>query len=260
MPSGNGPCRFGQYHRFHRLVLDELGYPQVPVYRPRPERQHVRGIRHGGQRLRPHRLERGIVAIDLLEKKLWETRPYERQPGESRQGLPVSISGKPTKPSRDRQRPGRGASEARKTFDDVALNGHGGKPIVGDRGRDLLPRQPLLQRGHRAGDRGPGGRGLDAAHRGVAALRQLSPPSADARTSRRYSNLLQILIKDWVQKRDEHRLDAPVPRQHQEPAGARHCRRPWTWPKIPPPLLRRGGHPQHGQVPGFREARAPPAW
>ena len=34
MPGGHGPCRFGQYHRYHRLILDELGYPQVPVYAP----------------------------------------------------------------------------------------------------------------------------------------------------------------------------------------------------------------------------------
>ena len=34
MPNATGPCRFGQYHRFHRLVLDELGFPEVPVYAP----------------------------------------------------------------------------------------------------------------------------------------------------------------------------------------------------------------------------------
>jgi len=34
MPSGYGPCRFGQYHRFQRLILDELGYAQVPIYAP----------------------------------------------------------------------------------------------------------------------------------------------------------------------------------------------------------------------------------
>jgi len=31
MPSGGGPCRFGQYHRLHRLVLDEHGYGDVPI-------------------------------------------------------------------------------------------------------------------------------------------------------------------------------------------------------------------------------------
>ena len=34
MPSGNGPCRFGQYHRFHRLVLDDLGFTMSPSTRP----------------------------------------------------------------------------------------------------------------------------------------------------------------------------------------------------------------------------------
>ena len=33
MPSGNGPCRFGQYNRYHRLILDELGLPGCPCLR-----------------------------------------------------------------------------------------------------------------------------------------------------------------------------------------------------------------------------------
>ena len=34
MPSGTGPCRFGQYNMLHRLVLDELGLHDVPIYAP----------------------------------------------------------------------------------------------------------------------------------------------------------------------------------------------------------------------------------
>src|SRR5208282_5530051 len=34
MPSGSGPCRFGQYHRFHRMVLSEHGFENVPIYSP----------------------------------------------------------------------------------------------------------------------------------------------------------------------------------------------------------------------------------
>ena len=34
MPSGSGPCRFGQYHRFHRMVLSEHGFDNVPIYSP----------------------------------------------------------------------------------------------------------------------------------------------------------------------------------------------------------------------------------
>ncbi len=80
MPSGDGPCRFGQYHRFHRMVLDELGFPQVPVYAPdQSETMYQELGMVGGDYTRI--AWNGVVAIDLLEKKLRETRPYERQPG-----------------------------------------------------------------------------------------------------------------------------------------------------------------------------------
>jgi predicted CoA-substrate-specific enzyme activase len=81
MPSGTGPCRFGQYHRYHRLVLDQMGFSEVPIYAPDQseklysELQMVGGsdfVRFGWQ---------GIVAVDLLLKALHETRPYEAQSG-----------------------------------------------------------------------------------------------------------------------------------------------------------------------------------
>ncbi len=42
MPSGNGPCRFGQYNRFHRMVLDELGFENVPIYAPNQDHRLYR--------------------------------------------------------------------------------------------------------------------------------------------------------------------------------------------------------------------------
>ena len=39
MPAASGPCRFGQYNRLHRLVLDELGLPQGARPRFRPDRR-----------------------------------------------------------------------------------------------------------------------------------------------------------------------------------------------------------------------------
>jgi predicted nucleotide-binding protein (sugar kinase/HSP70/actin superfamily) len=33
MPSGTGPCRFGQYNMFQRLVMQELGYG-IPILAP----------------------------------------------------------------------------------------------------------------------------------------------------------------------------------------------------------------------------------
>jgi len=82
MPTGNGPCRFGQYHRFHRLVLDELGYADVPVYSPNQDETLYHDLGIMGSRF--DRLGWwAIVAVDLLTKKLHETRPYEQNRGET---------------------------------------------------------------------------------------------------------------------------------------------------------------------------------
>jgi predicted nucleotide-binding protein (sugar kinase/HSP70/actin superfamily) len=85
MPSGTGPCRFGQYHRFHRMVLDELGYEDVPVYAPDQSEVFYQelGMFGGSDFIRL--AWRGLVAVDLLQKALHETRPYERNPGETDQ-------------------------------------------------------------------------------------------------------------------------------------------------------------------------------
>ena len=53
MPSGNGPCRFGQYHRLHRLILDDLGYPDVPIYSPTQDEHLYRDLGHDGEELHP---------------------------------------------------------------------------------------------------------------------------------------------------------------------------------------------------------------
>jgi len=82
MASGRGPCRFGQYNRFHRLVLDELGFPQVPIFAPDQDEQLYRELGEVGKGF--SRLAwRGLVSVDLLQKRLREARPYERRLGES---------------------------------------------------------------------------------------------------------------------------------------------------------------------------------
>ena len=82
MPSGSGPCRFGQYHRFHRMVLSEHGFENVPIYAPNQDDRLYRELDIVGGRFA--RLGwRAIVATDFLVKMLHQTRPYERVPGET---------------------------------------------------------------------------------------------------------------------------------------------------------------------------------
>lgn len=80
MPSGNGPCRFGQYHRFHRMVLDELGFENVPIYAPNQDHRLYKDCNVMGGRF--SRLGwKAIVATDLLSKMLHQIRPYEKVRG-----------------------------------------------------------------------------------------------------------------------------------------------------------------------------------
>ncbi|MFH1033797.1 MAG: acyl-CoA dehydratase activase, partial [Pseudomonadota bacterium] len=81
MPGGTGPCRFGQYHRYHRLVLDELGYRDTPIYAPDQSEVLYEELNMVGGGNFTRLAWQGLVAIDLLQKALHETRPYESRAG-----------------------------------------------------------------------------------------------------------------------------------------------------------------------------------
>ncbi len=81
MPKAEGPCRFGQYQNLQRMILDELGYKEIPIFSPdsRDSYSHVLNLDDKFRRT----AWRGIVLVDLLNKLLWKTRPYESDPGET---------------------------------------------------------------------------------------------------------------------------------------------------------------------------------
>jgi predicted CoA-substrate-specific enzyme activase len=80
MPSGSGPCRFGQYNVFHRLVLDQTGCENVPIFSPAQDSQFYNELGIVGKDFAIKSWE-GIIAIELLTKCLHETRPYEKEKG-----------------------------------------------------------------------------------------------------------------------------------------------------------------------------------
>ena len=80
MPSGAGPCRFGQYNVFHRMVLDELGLRDIPIFSPNQDANFYRELGIVGKDFSSYAWE-GIVAYELLAKCLHETRPYEKESG-----------------------------------------------------------------------------------------------------------------------------------------------------------------------------------
>jgi predicted CoA-substrate-specific enzyme activase len=82
MPTGRGPCRFGQYNRYHRQVLDKLGLERVDILSPMQDESL-----HDDVKVLDKNFVlmswRGVFAVDMLQKAHWETRPYEKQKGQS---------------------------------------------------------------------------------------------------------------------------------------------------------------------------------
>ena len=82
MPSGSGPCRFGQYNKLHRLVLKKIGMSSIPVYAPNQGKPFYEDFKSLAKD--PTRLAwQGICAVDIFYKALYRIRPYEKNAGET---------------------------------------------------------------------------------------------------------------------------------------------------------------------------------
>jgi predicted nucleotide-binding protein (sugar kinase/HSP70/actin superfamily) len=129
MASGRGPCRFGQYNRFHRLILDEMGLSQVSIFAPDQDEDlynELGVIGKGFSKI----AWRGVVSVDLLQKRLREIRPYEKHPGES-EALYQSYLEKICHALRENKGTSKLLKEAGTVFNNVVLNGMERKPIIG---------------------------------------------------------------------------------------------------------------------------------
>lgn len=81
MPGADGPCRFGLYRQFHRIILDDLGYTNIPIFSPNSNDGYT-SFGLDGTAFRKV-VWKGFVFLDCLVKLLHKTRPYEIKPGES---------------------------------------------------------------------------------------------------------------------------------------------------------------------------------
>ncbi len=83
MPSGCGPCRFGQYNVFQKMLLNELGFDDIPIYCPNQNEKFYDELARTSGKNFSRLAWRGIVAVDVMEKMLRKIRPYEINKGES---------------------------------------------------------------------------------------------------------------------------------------------------------------------------------
>ena len=80
MAQGSGPCRFGQYYRLHRMILDDLGHADVPIYAPNQGPSLFDDLGPMGMKFLIAVWD-GICAVDALEARTRMIRPYEKEPG-----------------------------------------------------------------------------------------------------------------------------------------------------------------------------------
>ena len=84
MPEADGPCRFGMYNKYQRIVLDsfpELNQVRIGALSTKDgyslagviEKERVRDLRKAAYV--------SVVVADILDRLLWRVRPYEKEPG-----------------------------------------------------------------------------------------------------------------------------------------------------------------------------------
>ncbi len=80
MPDHNGPCRFGQYNRFQRVLFDRLGYEKTEIIAPSNDDSYEDISAGHGSKFRLN-CWKGFVAMDMIRKLKQERKPYEAIPG-----------------------------------------------------------------------------------------------------------------------------------------------------------------------------------
>ncbi|OGP33195.1 MAG: hypothetical protein A2X88_01445 [Deltaproteobacteria bacterium GWC2_65_14] len=89
MPASNGPCRFGQYGPYMKMVFEEMGFGDVLLISPSCEDGYSGVGDHADELLRT--AWRAMVGGDLLHKLLLRVRPYETEPGAADRAFDAAL-------------------------------------------------------------------------------------------------------------------------------------------------------------------------
>ncbi|MDA8388913.1 MAG: acyl-CoA dehydratase activase [Nitrospiraceae bacterium] len=210
MPGGTGPCRFGQYNVFHKQVLDSIGLSHVPIFAPNQDKGFYEDLGIVGRDF-PLNAWKGIVAIELLMKCLHETRPYE-----TRKGAAAGLYEDYLRHIEDAVRGANGGLEkvlARMARDFAALSGRGSggrpaRPLIGVVGEIFVRSSRFSNEDLVSKIEALGGEVWLAPveewiyYVNLTGLRK-------ARVTRDVYSFMQISMKQFFQKKIEHRLRKP---------------------------------------------------
>ena len=84
LPEADGPCRFGMYNKYQRMVLDSFpGLEQVKIVSiTATDGYSLEGLIEQNRMLDFRKASYiAVVVADIMERLLWRIRPYEKQEG-----------------------------------------------------------------------------------------------------------------------------------------------------------------------------------
>ena len=205
MPSGCGPCRFGQYNRLHRLILDEIGHLDVPIFSPNQDENFYKHLGVAGNKF-IRMAWQGIVAIDVLERRLRETRPYERNKGESDEIYQYYL-----KRIYDAIRGNQGImplmEEAAARFDDIQTDKQE-KPVIGIVGEIYLRSNKFANENIVKKIESLGGEAWMPSMTEWFFYTNFTSMERSLK-KKSYGSFLKLYLTNFVQRRDEHKIARP---------------------------------------------------
>jgi predicted nucleotide-binding protein (sugar kinase/HSP70/actin superfamily) len=202
MPSGEGPCRFGQYNMLQRIILSDLGYPDIPIFAPVQDDDFYVDLGMVGKGL-ARRMWQGIVAVDIIDKLLREIRPYEINPGETDQVYQQALETIVSAIREDRLY--KTLTGIRTLFESIPIDRSQSRPIVGVVG-EIFVRSNRFSNNNiaRAIEKAGGEAWFSPVSEWFLYLNYLG--KRDKYRSKSYLNLLSLSLTDAVQRQDEHKL------------------------------------------------------
>ncbi|MAG13806.1 MAG: CoA activase [Spirochaetales bacterium] len=91
IPSHNGPCRFGLYHKLMRQILEDMGLGDAEIVSPSNKTSYADYSQGQGVKFRLYAWK-GLVAADILGKMRQERKPYEAIPGQTEKTYQEQLS------------------------------------------------------------------------------------------------------------------------------------------------------------------------
>ncbi|MBN1503959.1 MAG: CoA activase, partial [Candidatus Eisenbacteria bacterium] len=209
MGGSGGPCRFGQYNALQRIILDELGYADVPIYAPNQASSFYDDLGVVGRRFLSLGWL-GIVAIDMLYKWLLETRPYaeDRALVEKVYWRQVHEICDVIRKNGSRKQIREAIERSRKEFEKVTVDRSHRKPIIGLVGEIYVRSNDFSNNNVVEQIESLGGEVWMAPIYEWFLYRNFRRHMRSS-LERDYKLLVKNYLKDMVMKRDEHMLSHP---------------------------------------------------